>query len=219
MPVRILLVDDHEVVRRGLQMLLSREPSWKICGEARDGREAIEKALRLKPDLIVMDVTMPVMDGLEATRRIIQKFAKTEVIVLTVHDSPQMLAKVLACGAHGCVLKSDVARDLMTAVKRVSQHKPFLSLGVSSAVLKDYRLRENGALAEKAQPPPRLTPREEELLRVIAAGKTTKEAAVAMRISVKTAQTHRINLMRKLGVHSTGELVSFAYRNKLVAED
>ncbi len=218
MSVRILLADDHEVVRKGLRALLPTESSeWKICGEAINGEDAVKKAKRLKPDLIIMDITMPTMDGLEATREILKELPETEVIILTVHDSQQMLSRVLASGARGCVLKSDVARDLVNAIKTVSQHKPFLSSGVSEVVLKDYHLRGNSQTTEEVRQRYRLTPREQELLGAITHGKSTKEAAAALGISTKTAETHRINLMRKLDVHSTGELVSYAFRNKLVA--
>jgi DNA-binding NarL/FixJ family response regulator len=217
MPVRILLADDHEVVRKGLRALLPTENSdWKICGEAVNGDDAVKKARRLKPDLIIMDITMPEMDGLEATREILKEQPEMEVIILTVHDSQQMLARVLASGARGCVLKSDVARDLVNAIKTVSQHKPFLSSGVSEVVLKDYHLRGTGQPSEEVRAKYRLTPREQDLLTAIARGKSTKEAAASLGISTKTAETHRINLMRKLDVHSTGELVSYAFRNKLV---
>jgi|SRR5579885_2608667 len=220
MPIRILLADDHEVVRRGLRSLLPTESSdWKICGEAVNGQDALVKAKRLKPDLIIMDITMPEMDGLEATQEILKVLPQTEVIILTVHDSQQMLTRVLASGARGCVLKSDVARDLVTAVKTVSQHKPFLSSGVSEVVLKDYHGRGNNlgqVNNEEVQRRFRLTPREQEILRAIALGKSTKEVAASLGISTKTAETHRINLMRKLDVHSTGELVSYAFRNKLI---
>ena len=218
MPVRILLTDDHEVVRRGLRALLPAESAdWKIVGEASNGVEAIKKAKRLKPDLIIMDISMPEMDGLEATRQILKALPSTEVIVLTVHDSQQMLARALASGARACVLKSDVSRDLVNAIKAVTQHKPFLSSGVSEVVLKDYHLKGNSQPPEEVRRRFRLTPREQELLTAIAHGKSTKEAAAALGISTKTAETHRINLMRKLDVHSAGELVSYAYRHKLVS--
>ncbi len=216
MPVRILVVDDHELVRRGLRALLPTESEWKVCGEANNGKEAVEKAKRLKPDLVIMDITMPELDGLEATKQILKELPQTEVIILTVHDSQQMLDRVLASGAHGCVLKSDVARDLITAVKTVSQHKPFLSSGVSDLVLKGHQQRSTMPVAEEKPRRNRLTTREQEILRAIAVGKSTKEAAAELGISVKTAETHRINLMRKLDVHSVGELVSYAFRNKLV---
>lgn len=142
-PVRILLVDDHEVVGRELRALLPMESKWKICGEASDGKEGVGKAARLKADLVIMDISMPKMDVLEATQRILKALPGTEVIILTVHDSQQMLARLLASGARGWVLKSDVARDLVTAAKTVSGHKLLLSYGVSNVVLKDYRLRNS----------------------------------------------------------------------------
>src|SRR5262249_36378025 len=142
-----------------------------------------------KPDLIIMDITMPELDGLEATREILKVLPNTEVIILTMHDSQQMLAKALALGVRGCVLKSDVARDLVTAVKTVSQHKPFLSSGVSEVVLKDYHGRgsEEGHAGDEPQRRSRLTPREQEILKAIALGKSTKEVAAALGISTKTA--------------------------------
>src|SRR6266404_3987319 len=186
--VRILLADDHEVVRRGLRALLPTESSdWKVCGEAMNGVDALKKAKRLKPDVVIMDITMPEMDGLEATRQILKTLPQTEVIVLTVHDSQQMLDRILASGAHRCVLKSDVSRDLLNAIKTVVQHKPFLSSGVSGVVLKTFQRKENGQDDGDKSPGQRLSPREREVLRSIVAGESTKEAAAKLGISTKTA--------------------------------
>lgn len=213
--VRILVADDHEVVRRGVRMLLEAQPGWEVIGEAATGREAAKLAKKLKPHVVVLDITMPELNGLEAIRHISKAVPQTEVLVLTVHESEQMAREVLAAGARGYILKSDASRDLAAAVEALSEHKPFFTSRVSQFVLEGYLEGSGEGRVSLGQPSP-LTPREREVLQLLAEGKSTKEASAALSISVKTAETHRNNLMRKLNLHSVSDLVHFAIRNGIV---
>jgi DNA-binding NarL/FixJ family response regulator len=213
--LRILVADDHEVVRRGLRALLESRPGWEVCGEATTGREAVEKARELKPDLVVLDITMPELNGLEATRQILKSLPRTEVLVLTVHESEQVVHEVLEAGARGYVLKSDAGRDLVAAVQALSQHKPFLTLGVTEMMLGAY---QKGGLPQEepgATHSP-LSPREREIVQLLAEGRSNKDVATTLNISVKTVETHRANIMLKLNLHSIGDLVRYAIRNNII---
>ena len=213
--VRILVADDHEVVRRGVRTLLEAQPGWEVIGEAATGREAAELTKKLKPHVVVLDITMPELNGLEAIRHISRAAPQTEILVLTVHESEQMAREVLAAGARGYVLKSDAGRDLAAAVEALAEHKPFFTSRVSRFVLDGYL---EGSGEDRVLPGQqfRLTPREREVIQLLAEGKSTKEAAAALSISVKTAETHRNNLMRKLNLHSVSDLIHFAIRNRIV---
>lgn len=213
--MRILLADDHEVVRRGLRTLLQARPGWEVCGEAATGREALEKVRSLKPDVVVLDVTMPEMNGLEATRRVMKAAPQTQVLILTMHDSDEVVQEVLDAGARGYVLKSDAGRDLVAAVEALEEGRPFFTTKVADLVLNGY-LRNVKAPAGPLAARKRLTARERELLQLLAEGKSNKEAASALGISVKTVETHRANIMRKLNLHSISELVRYAIRNRIV---
>jgi len=215
-PIRILVADDHEVVRQGLRGLLEAQSGWQVVGEAIDGREAVDKAKRLRPDIVVLDVSMPNLNGLEATRQIRKALPATEILILTMHDSEPLVREVLEAGARGYVLKSDAGRELMTALATVHEHRPYLTSRVSEIVLDGF-LRSGGGT--DAPSPPRtirLSPREREIAQLLAEGKSNKEVAATLEISVKTAETHRTNLMRKLDLHSISELVRYAIRNKMV---
>jgi len=213
--VRILVADDHEIVRQGLRALLETQPGWQVAGEATNGREAVEKAKRLKPDLVVLDVSMPSLNGLEAARQIRKSLPDTEVLILTMHDSEQLIREVLEVGARGYVLKSDAGRELVTAVETVRKHKPYFTSRVNEIVLDGY-LRSGSPEDHNMPRVVRLSAREREIVQLLAEGKSNKEVAVALHISVKTAETHRTNLMRKLDLHSISELVRYAIRNKIV---
>jgi len=213
--VRILIADDHEVVRRGARVLLESRPGWTVCGEATDGREAVEKARRLAPDVVVLDIAMPELNGLEATRRIRQAAPHAEILILTMYDSHQVIREVLAAGARGYILKSDAGRELVSAVEALSQHKPFFTPRVSEMVLDGYLKAEDGTPLPSG-PGSNLTQREREVIQMLAEGKTNKDAAAALGIGVKTVETHRNRLMRKLRLGSMSELVRFAIRNKIV---
>jgi DNA-binding NarL/FixJ family response regulator len=213
--LHILIADDHEVVRRGLRVLLESRPGWEVCGEAAGGREAVEKARKLKPDVVVMDIAMPELNGLEATRHILKAIPQTAVLILTVHESDQLVHEVLAAGAQGYVLKSDAGRDLVNAVEALSQHKVFFTSSVARIVLEGYRKMSSQADAS-GEPPSLLSAREREIIQLLAEGKSNLDVAELLNISAKTVRTHRAHIMEKLNLHSITELVRYAIRNKIV---
>jgi DNA-binding NarL/FixJ family response regulator len=215
MSFRILLADDHEVVRRGLCALLRSQPDWEVCGEAKDGREAVEQTLKLKPEVVILDIGMPNLNGLEATRQILKANPHVKVLVLTLHDSDQVVQDVLNAGARGFLLKTDAARDLVAAVEALRRDKIYFTPKVASMVLEGYLGRANGA-PQQPLSRGRLTPREREIVQLLAEGKSSKEVAVALGLSLKTAETHRSNIMRKLELHSVSDLVLYAVRNNIV---
>jgi len=215
MGFRILVADDHEVVRRGLCALLQSRPEWEICGEAADGREAVEKSQSLKPEVVIIDIGMPTLNGLEATRQILKANPQIKVLVLTLHDSDQMIREVLDAGARGFLLKSDAARDLISAVQALRRDNTYFTSRVAEMVLEGY-LKPVTKAVPLAPLRSRLTPREREVVQLIAEGKSTKEVAIALQLSVKTAETHRSNIMRKLELHSVSDLVLYAVRNNIV---
>jgi DNA-binding NarL/FixJ family response regulator len=187
-----------------------------VCGEAATGREAVDKVRSLKPDVVVLDVTMPEMNGLEATRRVLKAAPQTQVLILTMHDSDEVVQEVLDAGARGYVLKSDAGRDLVAAVEALEEGRPFFTTKVADLVLSGF-LRNAKEPAGQEAARKRLTSRERELLQLLAEGKSNKEAATALGISVKTVETHRANIMRKLNLHSISELVHYAIRNRIVS--
>ena len=211
--LKILIADDHDIVRKGLRMLLEEHPGWEVCGEARSGREAVDKAVQLGPDVTVIDVSMPDLNGLEATRQILKACPKAEILVITHHDSDEVAAEVLDAGARGYVLKSDSDKDLVHAVEALSHHKPFFTARVTEIFLDNRGSRVTDPAESMRN---RLTMREREILQLLAEGKTAKEVASALGIAVKTSDTHRTNIMRKLNVHSVAELVRYAVRNNVV---
>jgi DNA-binding NarL/FixJ family response regulator len=213
MPLRILVVDDHAVVRRGVRVLLESHEGWEVCGEATNGRDAVEQSRRLRPDVVVMDLSLPGLNGLDATRQILKDVPDTEVLVLTMHHSEELARDVLQAGARGYVLKSDADENLVTAVDSLRQHRPFLTSTVADFVLDDY-LRRDGALDESSAIA--VTAREREIIQLVAEGQSNKEAASTLGISVKTIEAHRANVMRKLQLRSVSDLVRYAIRNKIV---
>ena len=215
-PIQILLADDHEVVRKGLRALLEAQPGWKVIAEATDGREAVEKARDMHPDVAIVDIGMPCLNGLEATRQIVKKAPRTRVLVLTMHDTNPLIQQVVKAGARGYVLKSDVASDLVSAVDALCRDQTFFTSKVSQIILDRYVGKAEGTENTPDEDSP-LTPREREVVQLLAEGKSSKEVASVLGISVKTAETHRINLMRKLDCHSVAEVVRYAVRN-LIAE-
>ena len=215
--VRILLADDHEIVRRGLQAILKAQTGWSVVAEAANGREAVDLARQLKPAVVILDISMPELNGLEATRQILKDVPQTEVLILTMHESEQVVREVLDAGARGYVLKSDAGQDLVAAVESLSRHKPFFTSKVAEMVLEGYR--KTGATGSKMTVPRnRLTPREREIVQLLAEGKSNKEVAVALGIGVKTAETHRANVMHKLNLQSLSDLVRYAIRNKIIED-
>ncbi len=213
-PLRILVADDHELVRRGIRGLLRARRGWTVVGEAMNGREAVEKANKLKPDVAILDISMPDLDGLQATRRIREAVPTTEVVVLTMHESDQMVRRVLDAGARGYVLKSDLATHLVKAVKDVCAGKMFLTPRVSDIVVRGFL-----ATGEESDPTEhseaRPTPREVEIIRLLAEGKANKEIAAKLGITIRTVETHRAKIMLKLGLHSLAELIHYAIRHNI----
>ena len=207
--IRILLADDHSLVRHGFRMILAAEADMEIAGEAGNGREALELAQKLKPDVVVMDVAMPELNGIEATRRLIELSPRTRVLALSMHKDAVYVREILRAGARGYLLKDSADADLLAAVRAVAKGEGYLSPGVSDAVLSDYR-------RHVTDPLDLLTSREREVLQLIAEGKTNKEIATSLTLSVYTVEAHRGRLMEKLNLHSTGELVRFAVRSGLV---
>jgi DNA-binding NarL/FixJ family response regulator len=212
-PSRVLIADDHGVVRRGLTALLIDQAKWVVCGEAADGLEAVAKAGELKPDIVVMDIGMPELNGLEATRRILAANPALKVLILTMHASEQVVREVLEAGARAYVLKSDADRDLLAALEALREEKSFFTTKVSQMVLDGY-LRAGHTVPE--MPARSLTGRQRDIVRLLAEGKSNKEVAAALNISVKTVETHRTNIMHKLDLHAFSELVRYAVRQKIV---
>ena len=213
--LRILIADDHELLRHGVRSLLQSHEGWEVCGEAADGRDAVRKAAQLNPDVVVLDIGMPNLNGLDAARDILHDEPGTMVLILTIDESEQVMREVLNAGARGFLLKSDAARDLVAAVEALQQHRTFFTSKVAEIVLDGYLKGKQPALRTEV-PQERLTRREREVVQLLAEGKTTKEVASVLGMSVKTAETHRSNIMRKLNLRSVSQLVLYAVRNNIV---
>ena len=211
-PVRILVADDHEVVRQGVRAVLEGQAGWMVCGEAHSGREAVARAIELRPDVVVLDITMPELNGLEATRQI-RRAVSAKVLILTVHESDQVVTEVLDAGAHGYVLKTDAGRTLVEAIGALLGHQTFFSERVHGVA--DRRTRTRRAAAGR-RVPGRLTPREREVVQLLTEGKSNKEIGVVLGITTKTAETHRAHILAKLHLHSMSELVRYAIRNRII---
>jgi DNA-binding NarL/FixJ family response regulator len=217
-PFRILLADDHEVVRAGLRALLEEQAGWQVVAEAVDGREAVDKATKLKPDAVVIDIAMPSLNGLEAVRQIVKAVPHARVLVLTMYDSDPLIQQVLQAGARGYLLKSDASRDLVSAIDALQRNKTFFTPKVSQMVLEGYLDKSPKEKEAHCEPESlRLTSRQREIVQLLAEGKSSKEVAAVLGLSVKTAETHRANIMRKLDCHSVTELVRYAIRNHIIA--
>jgi DNA-binding NarL/FixJ family response regulator len=214
MPLRILVADDHDVMRLGIRELLTAREGWEVCAEARNGREAVEKAEELKPDVIILDVNMPELSGLEAAKKIRGSVPGAELLMLSFDYSDQLIREIIGAGARGFVVKADSERDLITAVEALSGHRSFFTSRATDALLGRVRVGDKGEIQGLART--RLTPREREIVQLLAEGKSSKEVAASLSISVKTADTHRANIMRKLDLHSVTELVRYAVRNQIV---
>jgi DNA-binding NarL/FixJ family response regulator len=213
--VKILVADDHDIVRRGLKQLLTAKPGWEVCAEAKNGREAVTLAEQCKPEVVVMDISMPDLNGLEAARQIKKQLPKTEIVILTLHFSDRLVHDIVEAGARGYIMKSDADRDLVAAVEAVSHRRSFFTPKAAEMVLNGFRKR-NATPEAPQEYRNRLTPREREIVQLLAEGKSSKEVAGALGISVKTAETHRANIMRKLEIHSVSELVLYAVKNQII---
>ena len=212
MPVRIVIADGHEVMRMGVRAVLEREPGWTICGEAASGRQAIAEAVEQRPDVVILDVSMPDMNGLEAARQI-RRAVDAQILIVSVNESDQMLRDAVDAGASGFVSKADAARTLVEAVRAIVNRQTFFPLpAVPGLAVADDR----AAGGARTRPSGPLTPRESEVLALLAAGRTNREIAATLGISIKTAETHRARILRKLDLHSMNELVRYALRNHLI---
>jgi DNA-binding NarL/FixJ family response regulator len=212
----LLIADDHEIFRTGLRSLLEAQPGWQVVAEAANGREAVEKAEETCPDVALLDIGMPVLNGLEAALQIVHAGPRTKILMLTVHDSDAMIRKVLAVGARGYVFKTDAARDLVNAVKAVQGDGTFFTGNVAEMVLNGYVNDGKQTRVRGESPGGRLTLRQREITQLLAEGHSTKEVATLLGVSVKTAETHRANIMRRLACHSIAELVRYALRNQII---
>jgi DNA-binding NarL/FixJ family response regulator len=213
--LRILIADDHDLMRRGIRALLLSHAGWEVCAEAHTGREAVTKAEELKPDIAILDISMPDLNGVDAAKRIRKGSPDTEVLILSVHYSDQLIREILEAGVRGYIVKSDSDRDLIIAVETLANHKPFFTPRATEVMLTNFNEGKT-----RTEPPEtmrdRLTSREREIVQLLAEGKSSKEVASSLNISVKTAETHRANIMRKLQLHTVSELVRYAVRNQII---
>src|ERR1700724_376807 len=213
--LRILIADDHDLMRRGIKGMLQSHAGWEICGEAHTGREAVTQAEQLKPDIAILDISMPDLNGVDAAKRIRKASPDTEVLILSVHYSDQLIRDILEAGVRGYIVKSDSDRDLVIAVETLANHKPFFTPRATEVMLTNFNEGKTKAdLLETMRD--RLTSREREIVQLLAEGKSSKEVASSLNISVKSAETHRANIMRKLQLHTVSELVRYAIRNQIV---
>ncbi|MBI5440060.1 MAG: response regulator transcription factor [Deltaproteobacteria bacterium] len=214
-PTRVLLADDHGIVRKGVRALLESAPEMSVIAEAADGKEAVRLAEELEPDVVIIDVAMPLLNGIEAAARITKTRPATHVIVLSMHSDESYLARALTAGAKGYLVKESAEEVLLEAVETVSRGRPFFSPEISKFLVEEYlRQRAQRGLRDSFD---LLTDREKEVLQLLALGRTNKEVAALLDLSVYTVETHRTNLMKKLDLHNTAELVLYAVRRKLVS--
>jgi two-component system response regulator NreC len=211
--IRILLADDHTILRNGIRSLLEDEHDMEVVGEAEDGRAAVSLACQLQPEVVIMDIAMPLLNGLEATRQIKREAPQVKVLILTMHDNEEYIRQVLGAGAMGYILKDAAARELISAIRSVQRGEAILSPAVTRLVIEDY-LRWGGPRPQEDNDS--LSPREREVLQLIAEGYTNKQMAEILSLSIKTVQAHRTNLMQKLGLHDRGELIKYAIQKKII---
>ncbi|MEZ4729262.1 MAG: response regulator transcription factor [Caldilineaceae bacterium] len=213
--IRVLLAEDHTIVRKGIRMILDAEPGVVVVGEAENGREAVEKAEQLQPDIVVMDHTMPILNGLEATRQLRTRLPDTKVLILTMHTNEAYIFEFLQAGAAGYLVKQSAPTDLIAAIMAIQQGQSYLSPAISKTVIEEY-VRQ-GEVSGKGGNPATLTAREREVLQLIAEGHSNREIAEQLHISVKTVGVHRVNLMQKLDLHSPTELTKYAIRKGIIS--
>ena len=208
---RIFLADDHEAIRLGVRAVLSVHPDWRVVGEASNGREALEAIRSVRPDIAILDYSLPMMNGLELTRAIKKELPRTEILIFTMHDREDVLAELLTAGARGYLLKSDASKHLIAAVEALSIRRPYFSGNVSQTLLDRFV-----EMAARDTSPTALTPREREIVQLIAEGRLNKEIAAILGLSIKTVETHRAAAMHKLDLNSTADLVRYAVRNNII---
>lgn len=207
--LRLLVADDHDVVRIGVRVLLQNNPDWKVVAEARDGQEAIEKAKEFRPDVAILDFSMPGLNGLDAAREIVRNLQDTKVLMLTIHDSDTLIEEMQRAGVHGCLRKADASRDLICTVETLLQKKGFYPPRVTS-------ITHRGVKVGDQKPLPPLTVRQKEIVRLLAQGSTSEEVATMLGISVKTVETHRNNIHLRTNCHTMAHLVRYAIRNGII---
>ena len=212
--LRILLADDHKVVRQGTRALLSTVPEWEIVGEADNGRDAVSLTSELKPDIVILDIGMPELNGLDATRQIKKKLPETEVLIFTGQETEELVHDVFDSGARSYIMKTDAADHLIDALKALSEHKHFFTSRISEIVFARYI--QGKKTVEGAPEKSRITDREREIVQLLAEGKSSKEIATILGISVRTVETHRAAIMKKLALKSFSELIRYAVRNKII---
>lgn len=211
---RVLLADDHAVVRKGLRSVVESMEGWRICAEAGNGREAVSLGLLHRPEIVVMDINMPELNGLEATRQLCEALPGVRVLILSAHDSEQLVREMLSSGARGYVLKADAGEDLELALQALAAGRLYFTSSVADMVMRG--LQKNSGLLESPEQPARLSPKEREVIQLLAEGKTNKEVAARLDISVKTVETHRKHIMGKLDLHSMSDLVRYAIQNRII---
>jgi DNA-binding NarL/FixJ family response regulator len=210
--LRILIADDHDLMRRGLKALVESHPGWHVCDEAHTGREAVAKTAQTKPDVVILDISMPELNGIEAAKSIRKASPNTEILILSVHYSDQLIRDILQAGVRGYITKSDSDRELVNALEKLANHRPFFTPKAAEVMLAGFNhLESHTRIAGE-----RLTAREREIVQLLSEGRSSKEVASLLGISVKTAETHRANIMRKLDIHSVSELVRYAVRNQII---
>jgi DNA-binding NarL/FixJ family response regulator len=215
--LRILIADDHDLIRRGIRELLAVREGWDVVCEASNGLEAVDLAETFRPDVAILDFSMPMMSGPEATVRVLEKSPNTSVVILTMHDSDQAIHEVLRAGALGLVLKCDADQLLLDAVESVAGKRAFFSATVAQAVLEEGRHRVGSPFLTRKPELPMLTDRERQVVRLLAGGLTSKEVASSLQISTRTVESHRLNINRKIGFNSVADLVRYAIRNNIVS--
>jgi DNA-binding NarL/FixJ family response regulator len=214
--LRILLADDHDLTRSGLRYLLEKRKDWTVCGEASNGRLAVELAEELRPDFAILDMSMPELNGLEATRQILSKQPQMKILIYTMHETERVILDVLDAGARGVVLKSDAGENLVTAVESITKGRRFFTSRVAETVVEAYLAKRSAPDTDESSISVILTSREREVVQLLAEGKSNKEVADLLRISTRTAEGHRAEVMKKLKVGSLAELIRYAIRNGII---
>ena len=214
-PVRILVADDHDIIRRGLKQLLTSRPGWEVCGEAKTGREAVALAEQLKPEIVVLDISMPDLNGLEAARRIHKLFPKTGILILTLHFSDQLLRDIVEAGARAYIMKSDADRDLVSAVEALANHRTFFTARAAEMLLNGFSM-QNSVPDPEAHLRNRLTSREREIVQLLAEGKSLKEAGAVLNLTPRTIAFHKYRIMHNLRLRSDADIVQYALRKHIV---
>jgi len=213
-PIRIIIADDHEIVRQGVKNLIENESDMELCGEATLGRDAVDLAAKLEPDVAILDISMGGLNGIEAARQIVKNQPRTRILMFTMHEAEQLVHEVFNAGAHGYLLKSDAGRHLVTAIRTVASGSHYFSSKLSQVIFEGFLQKDVPHRPADTQQKP--SAREREIIQLLAEGRSNKEVASTLGISVKTAETHRAAVMRKLGLHSISELVRYAIRNHII---